>query len=302
MINKGKTLLFLSGGFLLGIVTSAVYFKTANSPLTMKGKRGAVGIIYIDGVIAESESTLKLLKKAKDAEAVKAVVLRINSPGGLVAPTWEIFREILELRKLKPVVASIESLGASGGYYIASAADKILVTPGTITGSIGVIIQTLNIKKILDWAGIRSVVIKSGEMKDSLSPYRDISQKEKKYLQSIVDEMFAQFLKDVAMARGINKEEIMPYADGRIITGEKAYELHLVDGFGNFYDAVNEAGRLAGIGLNPPIIRYVEKTSLFHKLFSSIFTGKWRNIFPESDGFVNTFFTYIMKIEGGGLQ
>lgn len=285
-----------------GIIAIAIFsfvFGTAfiGSVIFLKQKKygNSVGVVYIDGVITESENTIKYLRMAEDSNDVRAVVLRINSPGGLVAPTWEIYRAVRKLRNKKPVVASIETIGASGGYYIASAADKIIVTPGTATGSIGVIIRSMNIKKIYDRFGIKNVVIKSGKMKDSLASYRELTTAEKSYLQGMVNEMYEQFLMDVASGRGINIEEIKHYADGRIITGKKALELNLVDGFGNFYDAIDEAGKLAGIKGRPGIVRYVERPSFFKRLFFSLSSKKIEQVVSNllEGGFLNTFFAYL---------
>ncbi len=264
----------------------------------------AIAVVYIEGVIGDSERVVRKIRRVEKDDNFRALVLRINSPGGLVAPTWEIYTAIRELREIKPVVASIETIGTSGGYYVASAADKIIVTPGTITGSIGVIIRTLNLKKIFDRLGVKNVVIKSGKMKDTLASYREMTPEEKRYLRKIVHQMYERFLKDVAVGRGMNVRDIKPYADGRVITGEDAVRIGLVDEIGTFRDAVEEAKRLAGLKEEVPVIPLVERPSFVQRLLHSLSGKTLEDVINviSTGGMPGRYFAYLSPefIIGGG--
>jgi len=209
------------------------------------GKR--IGIIEISGVIAEADEILENIKRFREDDSIKAIVLRINSPGGGAAPSQEIYSEVLKTVKVKKVVASMGSVAASGGYYVAACADKIMASPGTITGSIGVIIGYTNFKALLDKIGLTPVVIKSGKYKDIGSPVRDMSDEEKKIIQDFTVQVHEQFISAIAEGRKLKRSVVESMADGRIMTGETAKNLGLVDQLGNFEDAVALAGKLAGI-------------------------------------------------------
>jgi protease-4 len=201
-------------------------------------------------------------------------VLRIDSPGGGVGPSQEIYREVMKTRLIKKVVASLGSVAASGGYYSASACDGIMANPGTITGSIGVIMEYANFKDIIKKIGLTPVVIKSGEYKDMGSPLRDLEDSEKKLLQGVVDEIHSQFVKDVATGRNLDEEKMATLADGRIFTGARALDLQLVDRLGNFGDAVEWAGTLAGItGEVTPVYPSEDGMTVIKKVISSLFKG-----------------------------
>ncbi len=206
-----------------------------------------IGVIPIEGIISDSYEITSQIEEFRKNDSIKAIIIRINSPGGAVAPTQEIYREIRKTAKEKPVVASIGSIGASGGYYIASAATKIVANPGTITGSIGVIMNFVQIDELLKKLGIRLSVIKTGEFKDIGAPYRKMTQREKELIRDMLMEVKEQFVKAVAQARGIPVEEVEKIADGRIILGSQAKRLGLVDELGNFQDAVELAKKLANI-------------------------------------------------------
>ncbi len=212
-----------------------------------------VGVVDLEGVILSADYVRDTLKRFREASNVRAVVLRINSPGGLVAASQEIYRELLRFRKEtgKPVVVSMESVAASGGYYAASAADHIVANPGTITGSIGVIVQWVTYGDLLEWAKIRAVTIKSGALKDAGNPTRALTEEEKAYFQTLVDGFVAQFRKAVTEGR---KSRLKPgamerMADGRVVTGEEALALGLVDEIGDYRDSVDRAAKLAGISI-----------------------------------------------------
>lgn len=213
-----------------------------------------IGVVEINGIIKSSDDVLKQLSIFDNDKKIKAIILRIDSPGGAVGPSQEIYSEIMKIRKKKPVVASIGTLGASGGYYIACGANKIVANPGTITGSIGVIIQFYTFHQLLNKFGIKGDTVKSGEFKDTGSPLRDMTKEERAYIQSVIDDVHNQFVDAVSAGRNLKKEKILPVADGRIITGKQAKELSLIDELGNFNDAVNLAKKLANIGGEPKLV------------------------------------------------
>lgn len=206
-----------------------------------------VGVVEIKGVITQSKDTIALIKHFREDSAIRAIVLRIDSPGGVVGPSQEIFREVRKTIGTKTVVASMGSIAASGGYYIAAAADGIVANPGTITGSIGVIMAYTNFRKLLDKIGLIPVVIKSGEFKDMGSPTREMTPDEKRVLQNFVDQTHRQFVQAVSEGRKMDPAHAASLADGRIFTGEEAVKQGLVDRLGNLEDAVEWAGRLGGI-------------------------------------------------------
>ncbi|MBF0225335.1 MAG: signal peptide peptidase SppA [Desulfobacterales bacterium] len=206
-----------------------------------------VGVVEINGVIADSKEILKNIVDFRKNSDVKAIVIRINSPGGGVGASQEIYAEIVKTSKVKKVIASFGGVAASGGYYVASAADGIISSQGTITGSIGVIMAYTNFKELLDKIGLVPVVIKSGEYKDVGSPVRDLTEKDKAILQSLATVIHNQFISDVAAGRKMEIEKVTEIADGRIFSGAEAKDLGLVDKIGNFEDAVEWAGRLGGI-------------------------------------------------------
>ncbi len=206
-----------------------------------------VGVIEIKGLILEAEPVLEQLKLFRKTDAVKAIVVRIDSPGGAVGPSQEIYREIRKTLEVKPVIASMGAIAASGGYYAAAATDGIVANPGTITGSIGVIMQYTNFRELFEKIGIYPEVIKSGKYKDIGSPVRQLSEAEEGILQEFADNVHQQFIRDVAEGRRMEAEDVQPVADGRIFTGEQAMALGLVDRLGNLSDAVEWAGREGGI-------------------------------------------------------
>ncbi|HEX7808897.1 MAG TPA: signal peptide peptidase SppA [Thermoanaerobaculia bacterium] len=214
-----------------------------------------VAIVPIEGEIVDAREALDLLHRYARNETVKAIVVRINSPGGAIAPSQEIYSAIRRVREEtgKPVVASLDSVAASGGFYIASACDPIVANSGSITGSIGVILQWFDVKDLLQWAKVKPETITSGVMKDAGSPYRQMTDAERAYFQGVVTQLHTQFVRDVAQGRGekMKLEDVQRIADGRIFTGEQALELKLIDEIGTIDDAVRKAGKLAGIEGEP---------------------------------------------------
>ena len=213
-----------------------------------------VAILPISGLITDSEGTIEQLKKFAKDDSVKAIVVRLNTPGGGVGPSQEIYEEVRKIRGKKVIVASMGALAASGGYYIACGADKIFANPGTITGSIGVLMQFVNVKDLIEKIGVKGFVIKSGSFKDTGSPVREMSPEERKLLQSVIDNVHSQFVNAVVEGRKLPREDVLAIADGRILSGEQAKELGLVDALGNQEDAVAEAGKMAKIEGEPRVV------------------------------------------------
>ncbi len=219
-----------------------------------------IGVVKVEGTIMSSQPILKELRKFSKKSSVKAILIRIDSPGGAVAPAQEIYREIGKIKKKKPVIASMETIGASAAYLIASNSDRIVCSRGTITGSIGVIMMLPEIHEAIKRMGIGVNVITAGKFKDMGSAVRPLREDERKYLKAFAKEVHEQFISAVATGRKgkIEREKLNSVADGRFFTGEKAKELGLVDSLGNFYDAVKIAGTLGGIEGDPKLV-YPEK-------------------------------------------
>jgi len=216
-----------------------------------------IPVVDVDGELVESRAILDQLKRYEDSNSVKAILLNIDSPGGGVAVSQEIYTEIRRLRdkKDKIVVAYLSSTGASGAYYVACAANKIVANPGTIVGSIGVIAEWVNYADLMEWAKLKDVVFKTGEFKDTGSPSRSLTENERKYFQGLIDDMYVQFLEAVASGRKLDLQEVRSLADGRVFTGRDAKGRKLVDEIGNFQDAVDLTAKLAGISGKPRLIR-----------------------------------------------
>jgi protease IV len=224
-----------------------------------------IAIIEIKGVITQSSEIIEEISQYQEDETVRAIVLRIDSPGGGVGPSQEIYREILKVRSKKKVVTSMGSVAASGGYYIACASDLIIANPGTITGSIGVIMEFANIEELIRKIGIKGVVVKSGEHKDIGSPFREMTTEEKKIIQGVIDNVHQQFVQAVAKGRKLDQEKVMQIADGRILTGEQAKQIGLVDQLGNLQDTVDIVAKMVGIEGKPNIL-YPKKRFSFWEL------------------------------------
>jgi protease IV len=229
-----------------------------------------VGVVEVNGTIVDSRTIIEQIKKFRKQEAIKAIVIRINSPGGAVAPSQEIYTEIMRTREYKRVIASMGTVAASGGYYIAAAADGIVANPGTLTGSIGVIMGYTNFEKLLKKIGLLPVVIKSGPYKDVGSPARPMTDEERELLQEVVAKIHQQFIRAIAEGRKLEVSQVKLIADGRIFSGEQAKELGLVDRIGNFEDALKWAGELGGIdGEVVPVYAGDKKLSLLRYLLES---------------------------------
>ncbi len=228
-----------------------------------------VAVLRVEDVILDSQIYLESLDAIAKNDGVKALVVRIDSPGGAVGPSQEIFSELKKLGKELPIVASIGGVGASGGYYIACAAQKIYANPGAITGSIGVIAQFASYEKLLDWAMIDVEVIKSGKYKDVGSSFRKMNEADKQYIQQLIDNVYEQFKSAVADARDLDTKQIDKVADGKIYTGEQALNLKLIDELGTINDAISMAGDLGGIEGKPEVIYFPKKKSRLMDLLNS---------------------------------
>lgn len=222
-----------------------------------------VGLVEVKGLIIDSQEIVKQLHDFGKDDRVKAVVLRIDSPGGVVGPSQEIYAEVKKLAAGKKVVVSMGSIAASGGYYIAAPASLILANPGTITGSIGVLMRFSNLEGLMGKIGMKAFTLKTGKFKDVGSPVRPMTDQEKAMLQHVIDNTHGQFVKAVAEGRKLPVADVGAIADGRIFTGEQAMAMKLVDRLGTLQDAIEEAGRLAGIKGEPELIRPPKKRKLF---------------------------------------
>jgi protease-4 len=225
-----------------------------------------IAIVEIKGIITQSTEIIEEMRQYEDDETVKAIILRIDSPGGGVGPSQEIHREVMKLKTKKKVLTSMGSVAASGGYYIACASDLIVANPGTITGSIGVVMEFTNLEELLKKIGVKGVVLKGGEHKDIGSPFREMTPGEKKIMQDVIDNVHQQFIKAVAEGRKMEQGKVIPVADGRIFTGEQAKQFGLVDEMGNLEDTVDLAARLVKIDGRPTVIYPKRKFTLWELL------------------------------------
>lgn len=230
--------------------------------LAIRGDRGGlrlgerIALVEIDGVISDDRELLEQLEDYRDDASVRGYVVSINSPGGVVGPSQSIYRELRRLREDgRPVVASIGGVGASGGYLVALGADSILALPGTLTGSIGVIMEVPNASELMDKVGVQVDVVKSSEHKDIGSPFRPMGEGDRALLDSLIQDVYGQFVETVAEERDLSREQVLAVADGRVISGRQAVALGLVDGIGNLTDAIAIAGRMAGLGSDPSVVR-----------------------------------------------
>jgi len=255
-------LVVFAGMALLGVMIAMM----GNNDTTTRGDvfGDKVAIIPIEGEILGARDTIDALHRYAKNDSVKAIIMRINSPGGAIAPSQEIYEEIRNVRARsgKPIIASLDSVAASGGYYIASACDRIVANPGSITGSIGVILQWMETKDLLAWAKLKPETITSGAMKAAGSPYQDLTDAQRAYFQAIVMQLHSQFVRAVAAGRKgkLTEADVSKIADGRVFTGEQALGMKLVDQLGNLDDAVRVAGKLGGISGRPGTIYPKKRT------------------------------------------
>lgn len=244
-------LLFVAVLFTVSLKIAKSLLDSGNTPISAKS---GIGLVEVKGMILDSKETIRQLRHFLKQDGVKAVVLRVDSPGGIVAPSQEIFEEVRKFAAKKKIIVSMGSLAASGGYYISAPATMIYANPGTITASIGVILKLSNIEALMDKIGIKSHTLKTGKYKDSGSPLRKFSPEDRAMLQSVIDNTHEQFIRAVAEGRKLPIDQVRKIADGRILSGEQAKGAGLVDRLGTLQDAIEEAGKQAGIKGEPEVI------------------------------------------------
>jgi protease-4 len=261
--RRSRTLLWIligGGAFFLFVlaVFSLVYLTlhAGGNESSFGGFGDRIGVVDLDGVILSPQPVVGELKKFADDSSIKAIILHVNSPGGGVAASEEIYREVKRIHeeKKKRIVVSIESVGASGAYYVASASNKIYADNGSIVGSIGVIAEWVNYGDLMKWAKLKSVVFKTGEFKDTGDPARDLTPAEQAYMQSLIDNMFGQFVQAVADGRGIKVDDVKAIANGKVWTGAQALDMKLIDNVGDFEAVVKDTAKSVGISGEPTLV------------------------------------------------
>jgi protease-4 len=271
-----KVVFIILGLFILLVIVSILLVMFQKSiPI---GDR--IALIHIEGLITDSKDTVDELKEYVKNPAIKAIVLRIESPGGAVAPAQEIYEEVRKAVAKKKVLVSMGSVAASGGYYIASPATRIIANPGTLTGSIGVIMEIPNIEGLMNKLGIKTEVVKSGRHKDIASIFRGIGKEEREILQGVLDNVHEQFIQAVAEGRKMLPSDVRKIADGRVFTGEQALKIGLIDELGTLEDTVQAAAKLVGIKGEPVIVSKKERFS-FIDLIRNKIPKEWTDISPS---------------------
>jgi protease IV len=241
-----------------GVVLAVIFALSGGQGLSLGGR---IAVLDVDGIIDDDRQFLEDLRRFRDDPSVQGYVININSPGGVVAPSQSIYQELRRIGEEDevPVVASIGGVGASGGYYIALAADSIFALPGSITGSIGVIMEIPDASELMAKVGVRMQTVMSAEHKDVGSPFRPLGEGDRAILDSLVLDVYAQFVDVVALERNLERAQVEQVADGRILSGRQALERRLIDALGNRRDALATAGRMAGLGDDPRVIRPPEE-------------------------------------------
>ncbi|MBI3596213.1 MAG: signal peptide peptidase SppA [Nitrospirae bacterium] len=266
------------GLVLLAVLAVLFFFVTYSATLMQAGGgflEDRIALVKIEGVILDSSDTIEELRRYHNSSGIKAIILRINSPGGGVVPSQEIYEEVKKIREegQKKVVVSMGTVAASGGYYIASASNRIVANPGTLTGSIGVIMELANVEGLFKKIGVESVVIKSGRNKDIGSPFRKMKPEERAILQRLMDDVHDQFIQAVAEGRGLAEDRVREMADGSVFTGRQAKELGLVDDIGDLQDTIRVTADLVGIKGEPRIVESRKRVSILD-LFRDQFLGR----------------------------
>lgn len=286
MNRKWLWLIFaLVGFFILSAVFSIVAINAILGNDAELSISSGVGLVEVKGLIIDPQETVKQLHEFGKDDKVKAIVLRIDSPGGVVGPSQEICSAVKKLKSKKPVIVSMGSAAASGGYYIAVPATLIYANPGTITGSIGVLMKFSNLEGLMGKIGMKAFTLKTGKFKDVGSPARTMSEEEKAMLQSVIDSTHAQFIRAVAEGRKLPLEQVRQLADGRIFSGEQAMELKLVDRLGTMQDAVEEAARLGGISGEPHLIKPPKKKRLLLDMLVEESASRIAGLVRKESGF-----------------
>lgn len=269
VIGGGAFFLFVLAVFTLVYLT--LHAGGEQASITSFGDK--IGVVDLEGVILDPKTTVQQLKRFGDDDSIKAIILHVDSPGGGVAASEEIYREVKRLRddKKKRIVASIATVGASGAYYVSSGTNKIYANNGSIVGSIGVIAEWVNYGDLMRWAKLKPQVLKVGEFKDTGDPSRDMTPAERAYMQSLIDNMYGQFVEAVANGRHAKKEDIKAIADGRVWTGQEALGLHLIDQVADFQAAVDDTAKAVGIRGEPTLVHPERKReTLFDLLFGDL--------------------------------
>jgi protease-4 len=257
MGSRGRTIA-IAFGVTAGVI--ALFFLTVWVLMSVLEGGGLplgqkVAVVEVEGIVVQSEPIVRQLNEHRHNPSVRAVVVRVNSPGGVVAPTQEIYAAIQQVRKSgKPVVASLGSVAASGGYYVATAADRIYANPGTLTGSIGVVMQMANLEGLLKKVGVDFVVVKAGQYKDIGNVARPMTAEERRLLQALLDDVYDQFVEAVAQGRNLDRDVVARFADGRVVSGQQAKDLKMIDALGGLEDAIEGAALLAGLPPRPRLI------------------------------------------------
>jgi protease-4 len=267
--------------FAVSMLIARMIMGTAETKLTDKE---GIGLVEVRGMILDSKDTIRQLRYFLKKKEIKAVVLRVDSPGGVVAPSQEIYDEVRKFAAKKKIIVSMGSLAASGGYYISAPATLIYANPGTITASIGVILKLSNIEALMDKIGIKSYTLKTGRFKDSGSPLRELSKEDRAMLQAVIDNTHEQFVRAVAAGRKLPVEEVRKIADGRILSGEQAMGMKLVDRLGTLQDAIEEAGRLVGIKGEPEVISPPKKKIDYWDVLVDGMEGKFSGTLRSAAG------------------
>src|ERR1700739_4362024 len=276
--TRSRTLLcsVIGGGafFLFVLAVFALVYVTLHAGKDTSLAFGdKIGVVDLEGVILSPNPVVQQLKKFGDDDSIKAIILHVNSPGGGVAASEEIYREVKRIRdeKKKRIVASIETVGASGAYYVSSATNKIYADNGSIVGSIGVIAEWVNYGELLQWAKLKQITLKAGEFKDTGSPVRDLTPAEREYMQSMIDNMHTQFIQAVADGRHAKFDDIKPIANGKVWTGQQAAQMKLIDQVADFQAAVEDTAKSVGIRGEPVLVRpEKDKKTLADLLFGDL--------------------------------
>jgi protease-4 len=301
MTNNGKSRTWLWVLLGAGVFFIFVIAITTLLVVAVHGGRGGdfggygdkIAVVDLEGVIIEPQTVVKQLKDFADDDSVKAIIIHINTPGGGAAASQEIYEEVRRVAKKKRVVSSIETLGASGGYYVAAGTDKIYANRASIVGSIGVIAEWINYGELLKWAKLKDETMKAGALKDAGNPARDMTPAERAYFQTQLDDMHGQFIAAVADGRKMKIEDLKPIADGRVWTGQQALSLHMIDEIGDFQHAVEQTAKDVHISGEPELVRPEKQ----RKTLLDLFFGDVSNIVPDKTKMLDTHiaFYYLWK-------
>ena len=290
VVGGGAFFLFVLAVFALVYVTLR-----SDQKAEFAGFGDKIAVVDVEGVIISPKTVIQQLRKYADDQSIKAIILHVNTPGGGVAASQEIYQQVKRIRdqRKKRIVASIETVGASGGYYIASATNKIFADPGSVVGSIGVIAEWVNYGDLLHWAKLKDITMKAGEFKDTGSPARDLTPAEREYIQALINDMHSQFIQAVAEGRNLKVHEVQAIANGKVWTGTQALPLRLVDQLGDFRSAVEDTAKSVGIKGEPVLVRpEKERKTLLDVIF-----GDFSEFIPDRAKLLQTQvgFYYLWK-------